>query len=58
MTQKDHRKQEVIHLAEQIFIRKCAMHDVGTETMDRYARQAISAAMKFREVEDEIFGEE
>jgi hypothetical protein len=55
---KDHQKQDVIQLAEQIFANLIDPTVSPTDDAVRTLAQAsFHAAMIFREAEDEIFGE-
>lgn len=54
---KDHKKQEVIQLAESIYIRQIDTEQRWTEEkLKSTANASLVAAMAFREAEDEVFG--
>ena len=52
---KDFKREEVIELAERIFIHAVQGDEMSIVTMEIYARNAIRAAMIFREEEQELF---
>jgi len=56
---EDFKKEEVIELAERIYINRIRMNNVVNEHYtENDAKKAIQEAMIFRKIEKEIFGEE
>lgn len=57
---KDHRREDVVQLAEQIFAHRLAImsYTLTDDKIKKVAVNCFTTAMIFREAEEEIFKEE